>query len=323
MQQLIDSLSRGRYGRNILHRRATKAEPARWATPAAPVDPRIQEVLTARGIDRLFDHQAHALAALRAGSHVMVVTPTASGKSLIYQIPALEAGLERGPANRSLFLFPYKALAQDQVGAFRALAREVSPLGGVRSAIYDGDTPPGERRRIKADLPEVILTNPDMLHMAFLAHHDSWKELFRSLRYIVVDELHVYRGIFGAHLHHVLRRLRRLCRHYGSDPQFLVSSATVANPGEFAEMLVGVPFTVVERSGAPRAGRQFLFMNPPGSPYTAAAHLLTESVDAGMRRADEPLDPAGAPRPARQAGGLPGGLPVRGAPRHRATAVLR
>ena len=282
MQGFLKHLAQGRYGGNIVHQRSTPARPARWADPTQPLDPRIRDALAGRGADRLYEHQALALDALAQGEHVMVVTPTASGKSLIYQVPAIDAAL-RSPAGRSLFLFPFKALAQDQFGAFGTLSRDVSPLNPPRAEIYDGDTTPERRRRIRADLPDVLLTNPDMLHLGILANHHQWTEFFRALRYVVVDELHVYRGILGGHLHHVIRRLRRLCRHYGSNPQFLVCSATVANPGPFAEMLIGVPFTVVQRSGAPQAKRNFILLNPPASPYTAAAHLLTEAMDAGLR----------------------------------------
>ncbi len=282
MQEFLEALIKGRYRTNWVHRRHLAAEPARFQEPLRPLHPDLAEALASRGIHRLYTHQAAALDALQRGEHVMVVTPTASGKSLIYQVPALQASLQ-APDARSLFLFPTKALTQDQLGSFDALSLDVRPVGPVRAEIYDGDTPAARRKRIKAELPSVLMTNPDMLHLGILAHHASWAELLRNLHYVVVDELHVYRGIFGAHLHHVLRRLRRLCRHYGSDPRFLVSSATVADPGGFGEMLTGLPLTVVDDSGAPRSGRNFLLMNPPGSPYTAVARLLTEAMDAGER----------------------------------------
>jgi DEAD/DEAH box helicase domain-containing protein len=277
-----DVVERGRYARNVVARRTVPAAPPRLAPLPPGLDPRLAAALEERGTGRLYEHQAEALAALDRGEHVLIVTPTASGKSLVYQAPAIQAALGPGPA-RSLFLFPYKALAQDQIAAFDALSREVRPIDPVRAAIYDGDTPAAERRRIKAEPPDVLLTNPDMLHLALLAHHESWRDLFRTLRYVVVDELHVYRGVLGSHLHHVLRRLRRLCRHHGSDPRFIVSSATVANPGPFGELLLGLPLTVVDRSGAPRAARHFVLVNPPASPYTAAAHLLADCMDAGLK----------------------------------------
>ncbi|MGD8374956.1 MAG: DUF1998 domain-containing protein [Acidobacteriota bacterium] len=267
----------------MIAERSVPARPARYAPFPAEIHPDLVRALEGRGVVRLFEHQALALETLGRGEHPLVVTPTASGKSLIYQIPALQAALRRDGAHRSLFLFPYKALARDQLGALEGLARDLRPLDPVRAAIYDGDTPAARRRRIRADLPEILLTNPDMLHLGLLAHHEAWRDLFGELAHVVLDELHVYRGILGAHLHHVLRRLRRICRHYGSEPRFIVSSATVANPGRFAEMLAGVPFTVVDRSGAPRAARHFVLLNPPASPYTAAAHLLAACMDAGLK----------------------------------------
>jgi len=235
-----------------------------------------------RGIEHLYSHQAAALDALARQEHVLAVTPTASGKSLVYQVPALAAALD-DPEARSLFLFPFKALAQDQIGALHDLAVEARPLAPPAAAIYDGDTKPATRKRIRERPPSILLTNPDMLHLALLPHHEAWSTLFASLRYVVVDEMHAYRGIFGAHLHHVLRRLRRLCRLHGSSPRFIVASATMANPRQHAEAILGVPLTEIGESGAPRAARHFLLLDPPASPYTAAAQLLTAAMDAGLR----------------------------------------
>ena len=172
MKKFVDSLGRGRYASNLVHHHHLPPEPACWGEPATPLHPDIAEVLASRGVPRLWVHQADALDALARGEHPMVVTPTASGKSLIYQVSALTAALQ-DPTARSLFLFPTKALSQDQRASFESLSVEVRPMGPVRAEIYDGDTPAAQRRRIKADLPSVLITNPDMLHLGILAHHGS------------------------------------------------------------------------------------------------------------------------------------------------------
>jgi len=213
----------------------------------------------------------------------MTVTPTASGKSLIYVLPSLEA-VCRDPEARALYLFPYKALEQDQLATLAGLVEKAGMADRVTMSIYDGDTPQKDRRKIRAKPPSVLITNPDMLHMGILAYHDEWREFFANLRTVVVDELHVYRGIFGSHFHHVMRRLARVCRRHGAAPRFIVSSATIGNPADFAATLLGVPVEVISDSGAPRSGQHFLFVNPAGgSPYTAATLLIIECVRAGMR----------------------------------------
>jgi DEAD/DEAH box helicase domain-containing protein len=266
----------------VIDRRTLPSQPPSTATSRFHIPPELRAALAVRGIERFYSHQAVALDALARGEHVLAVTPTASGKSLVYQIPALAAALE-DPEARSLFLFPFKALAQDQAGALRDLAVEARPLAPPTAAIYDGDTTPTARKRIREHPPSILLTNPDMLHLSLLPHHEAWSRFFSTLRYVVVDEMHAYRGIFGAHLHHVLRRLRRLCRLHGSSPRFIVASATMANPRAHAESILGVPLMEIGESGAPRAARHFLLLDPPASPYTAAAQLLTLAMDAGLR----------------------------------------
>src|SRR5206468_2279283 len=198
------------------------------------LDPRIGEALRARGMGELYSHQARAWELIEKGHHVVVVTPTASGKTLCYNLPALQA-LVHQPDARVLYLFPTKALAQDQLAELEALARQ---LPEMRMFTYDGDTPQDARRAVRARA-NLVLTNPDMLHSGILPHHTKWATLFQNLRYVVIDELHAYRGVFGSHLANVLRRLRRICRHYGSAPQFIMASATIANPGELASRLIG------------------------------------------------------------------------------------
>ncbi len=252
------------------------------------LDPRLADVLARRGIDRLYSHQAQAVEEVLAGRNVAVVTPTASGKTLCYNLPVLHTLLEEREA-RALYLFPTKALAQDQLDELHGL---ITALGAnVKTFTYDGDTPADARRAVRA-AGHVVVTNPDMLHTGILPHHTKWLKLFENLRYVVIDELHQYRGVFGSHVANVIRRLRRICRFYGSDPVFVCCSATIANPGELAERLVGAPVTVVDRSGAPRAEKVVGIYNPPvvnrelgirRSALKAAQALATRLVRSGVQ----------------------------------------
>jgi DEAD/DEAH box helicase domain-containing protein len=227
------------------------------------LDTRLTAGLASRGGTQLYTHQAEAFAHVTAGRNIVVTTPTASGKTLCYNLPVLDAVL-KNPAARALYLFPTKALAQDQMAELHELAGRIAEAGGDEVGVhtYDGDTPQDARRTIRTRA-HVVLSNPDMLHSGILPHHPKWAKLFENLRFIVIDELHAYRGVFGSHLANVLRRLRRICQHYGSDPQFICSSATIANPAELAERLTERPFTLVEKSGAPRGEKFFVFVNPP------------------------------------------------------------
>jgi DEAD/DEAH box helicase domain-containing protein len=227
------------------------------------IDPRLRAALDARGIHQLYAHQAAAIELALAGRNVVVTTPTASGKTLCYNAPVLSTALA-DPASRSLYLFPTKALAQDQLAELHELTTHVNAASGSDLGVftYDGDTPQDARRAIRTRA-HVVLSNPDMVHSGILPHHPKWAKLFENLRFVVIDELHAYRGVFGSHLANVLRRLQRICRHYGSDPIVICSSATIANPRELAERLAERPFELVERSGAPRGEKLFLFVNPP------------------------------------------------------------
>ena len=233
---------------------------------------RLLRALQARGISQLYTHQAEAIEHALAGRHVVVITPTASGKTLCYNAPVLHSILQ-DPSSRALYLFPTKALAQDQLAELQGMAETLANPGTVREPYgdpspdigvftYDGDTPQDARRTIRSRA-HLVLSNPDMVHSGILPHHPRWAKLFENLRYVIIDELHAYRGVFGSHLCNVLRRLRRICRHYGSNPVFLCSSATIANPRELAERLTEQPFEVVDRSGAPRGEKLFVFVNPP------------------------------------------------------------
>jgi DEAD/DEAH box helicase domain-containing protein len=244
---------------------AVRVLPARAASHApfpSGIDDRLRNALKSRGIEQLYTHQAVAVEHVLTRRNVVVTTPTASGKTLCYNAPVLTAIL-RDPSTRALYLFPTKALAQDQLAELHELS---NVLSGDDTSIgvftYDGDTPQDARRAIRGRA-HIVLTNPDMIHSGILPHHPRWAKLFENLRYVVIDELHAYRGVFGSHLTNVLRRLRRICQHYGSNPTFICSSATIANPRELAESLVEQPFELVAENGAPRGEKFFLFVNPP------------------------------------------------------------
>ena len=248
--------------------RRLPALPAHYIAIPDALDDRLRQALATRGIGRLYTHQAGAIEHALAGRNVVVTTPTASGKTLCYNAPVLHAILQNH-SSRALYLFPTKALAQDQLAELQTMCETLAatgggedPSGGIGVFTYDGDTPQDARRTIRARA-HVVLSNPDMVHSGILPHHPRWAKLFENLRYVIVDELHAYRGVFGSHLANVLRRLRRICRHYGSTPVFLCSSATIANPRELAERLTEQPFELVEKSGAPRGEKCFVFVNPP------------------------------------------------------------
>ncbi|MCL6517120.1 DEAD/DEAH box helicase [Alicyclobacillus sp.] len=245
--------------RHIAHWHVEPARIARHRDVPAWLHPDLRRALAARGIRQLYAHQAEALEAIRAGHSTMVVTPTASGKTLCYNLPVIDAIL-KDEAARALYLFPTKALSQDQVAELHELCGHLpSP---VQSFTYDGDTPLHARQRIR-EAGHIVVTNPDMLHAAILPHHTKWLRLFENLRYIVIDEAHIYRGVFGSHVANVLRRLRRICEHYGSRPAFILCSATIANPEELGHLLTGEAITVVDRSGAPSGERHTVLYNPP------------------------------------------------------------
>ena len=223
------------------------------------VDPRIQKVLIGRGITQLYSHQARAIELVHQGRDVVLVTPTASGKTLCYNIPVLQKIIEE-PETRAIYLFPTKALANDQMTEVHRLIGELK--ADIKTFTYDGDTPDDARQAIRKQ-GHVVVTNPDMLHAGILPHHTKWQKLFSNLKYVVVDELHVYRGVFGSHVTNVFRRLIRVCRFYGQEPIFICCSATVANPKEHAEDLIEKEFVLIDESGAPRSAKTFILYNPP------------------------------------------------------------
>ena len=288
ISRLLDRIREDRgLGDAICHHEVLPGRDPRTATPEgfdlAPLEP----VLRSRGIDALYSHQARALELLAKGDDVVLATPTASGKSLVYNLPALARSLAN-PDARALYLFPLRALEQDQrkgleedIASLASAARPARDL--PRVAIYDGDTPASRRRRIRESPPNVLISTPDMLHMGILPHHSSWERLFRGLELLVIDELHTYRGVFGSQVAHVIRRLDRVSAHHAARPQIICASATVANPGELAHNLTGRDFQVVCSDGAARTERHVLLLNPSGSPYTTAARLFRTAVRNGLR----------------------------------------
>ncbi len=277
------------YKDQIVHIQYIPARDARPGWLDKPLAPLLQDRLDRAGISTLYAHQADAVNAIRQGNNVMVATPSASGKTLCYNIPVLNAMLENA-TTRALYLFPTKALAQDQLRSLTELAGKTINLPWECST-YDGDTPSEDRAGIRKRA-RIVLTNPDMLHLSILPNHQTWDRFFRRLKYVVVDEAHVYRGVFGSHLACILRRLRRICNFYGSRPQFVFCSATIANPGEHAERLSGLPFEVIGEDGAPYGGKAFVFWNPPiidearsarRSANSEATYLFTGLVRRGVR----------------------------------------
>ena len=255
--------------------------PAVCSKPEKPWPENIRERLHSAGIGDLYSHQAAAVDMIRTGQHVALATPTASGKTLVYTIPLLEK-VHKNPVSKALFVFPLKALAQDQLRVFEEMSGHGKALK-VEAAIYDGDTSAWHRKRIREAPPNVLLTNPEMIHLSFLPHHRQWAAFFSGLEMIVVDEVHTYRGVMGSHMSQVFRRLRRICAHYGTAPTFVFCSATVSNPETLTHQLTGLDVKSITQSGAPHGKRHVVFVNPDESPAQAAILLLKAALHRGLR----------------------------------------
>ena len=247
-----------RYAERITGRLVLPAREGRYAPLPADLHPGLRAALERRGMSRLYSHQRQAWDLVRAGRHLVIATPTASGKTLCYNLPVLNGVLAE--QSKALYLFPTKALAQDQVAELMELNRAADL--GLKAFTFDGDTP-GDARKAVRTRGDVVVSNPDMLHQAILPHHTKWSQLFEALAYVVVDELHGYRGVFGSHVANVFRRLTRICRFYGVSPHFIFASATIANPAELASRLIGEPVEAVTESGAPQGERRLFLWNPP------------------------------------------------------------
>ena len=275
-------LASERLGHLVAHHRVFPGRPAAYADPARPLPRPLAELLAGRGIRRLYAHQARAADLVRAGRHTAVATPTASGKTMTYLLPVLEE-LLRNPDSRAIFLYPLKALAQDQLKAIHELTAALPASARPTAAIFDGDTTAHFRRKIRDNPPQILITNPEMLHLSILPNHESWSTVLAGLTHVVADEMHTYRGVTGSHMAFVFRRLLRVCARFGSRPTFVFSSATIGNPGELATALTGLPVETVTDSGAPAGARHFLFINPEQSAATTAVMLLSAALSRGLR----------------------------------------
>ncbi len=271
-----------RFSQQVVHHERLNKVPAVFGRNRIEWPGPLQDALKQMGIEILYQHQVSATDAVRKGDNVIVATPTASGKSLIYNLPVFEQVM-RSPDSTALYLFPLKALAQDQLRTLQELSALLPKELRPAAAIYDGDTSAYQRRKLRERPPNILISNPDMLHLSMLGYHSTWSNYFARLTHVVLDEVHTYRGIFGSHMAWVLRRLKRICAYYGSTLQFILSSATVANPDELARDLLGEEAAVICESGAPRARRHFVFINPIDSAATAASQLIEASLKRGLR----------------------------------------
>lgn len=258
-KDLSDLIQELRSNENIVNWQEIEPQEAKTRPIPDSVDPRIAAALNKRGIQALYTHQRTAFETAQRGENFVAVTPTASGKTLCYNLPVLQA-IASDPINRALYLFPTKALSQDQKSELNEIIAEMGI--DIKSFTYDGDTSPAIRQAVRK-AGHIVITNPDMLHSGILPHHTKWVSLFENLKYVVIDELHTYRGVFGSHVANLLRRLKRICAFYGSDPVFICTSATIANPKELAEQLTGKPMRLIDDNGAPRGRKHFVFYNPP------------------------------------------------------------
>ncbi len=289
LEQVIDVLYRtSEFKDHVSHWEKIPPREARFGRFPEQLDPKLSDALKKRGIQQLYTHQTDAIEAILSGSHVVIVTPTASGKTLCYNLPVVDAIMEN-PESRALYLFPTKALSQDQVAELYDL---VQTLGvDIKTYTFDGDTPVTARKAIRM-VGHIVVTNPDMLHQGILPHHTKWVKLFENLRYVVIDEVHSYRGVFGSHLANLIRRLKRICHFYGASPQFIGCSATIANPKELFEKLVEEEVVLIDNNGAPRGEKHFIFYNPPvvnrelgirKSSVNEVRHIAEKFIQSGVQ----------------------------------------
>ncbi|MDH5477922.1 MAG: DEAD/DEAH box helicase [Nitrospinota bacterium] len=267
-------------GQNVKAERIIPPAPAEYADFPGALHPSVVERFREKGVQRLYSHQAKAMELAMEGKNVIVSTPTASGKTACYMAPVM-SDFMNDPEATAIFIFPLKALERDQLGAWREFGDGLP--GDLRVEVFDGDTPQYQRGKIAKNPPRAIFTNPDMLHLSILPYHGKWEGFLRRLKYVVVDEAHTYRGVFGSHVAQIFRRLRRVCASLGSTPQFLASSATISNPAQFAQTLTGAPFELVDRSGAPKPGGVFVIYDTNTSPYADASRIFRLAVREGFK----------------------------------------
>jgi DEAD/DEAH box helicase domain-containing protein len=282
IKEYIDALvSSKRLGSQVVYHKILPDQPACLSQTKLPWPEPIRRIISSQGIRDLYRHQSEAADLIRSGHHVVIATPTASGKTLIYNLPVLE-NILKNSESKALYIFPLKALAQDQLRTFEALSRysnEIAP----KIAIYDGDTSAWHRKRIRESPPNVLLTNPEMIHLSLLPHHQKWADFFKKLEMVVVDEVHTYRGIMGSHMAQVFRRLQRICAYYGAFPTFVFCSATVSNPAQLTRQLTGLNVDTITKSGAPLGRKHVVFINPVQGPAQTAILLLKAALHRGLR----------------------------------------
>ena len=282
IKEYIQSLiSSKRLGNQVVYHKILPDYPPILSKPKQPWPEKIRHIITSAGIRDLYQHQVEAIDLIRSGCHVVVATPTASGKTLIYNLPVME-NILKNPDSKALYIFPLKALAQDQLRTFEALMK-YSKGATPKIAIYDGDTSAWHRKRIREAPPNILLTNPEMVHLSLLPHHQKWADFFFGLEMVVVDEVHTYRGIMGSHMAQVFRRLQRICAFYGADPTFVFCSATVSNPAQLAQQLTGLKVDTITKSGAPLGKKHVVFINPLQSPAQTAILLLKAALHRELR----------------------------------------
>ena len=269
-------------GRQVVFHKEVSATEACFNSPARPWSDEMQVLLESSGISRLYSHQVSAIDLVRSGRHVVVSTPTASGKTMVYNLPVIEQILE-DPLSRALYLFPLKALAQDQMKAFRELTACLDRERAPTCATYDGDTSAWKRRRLRELPPNVLLTNPEMLHLSLLAHHEKWATFWQGLTHVVIDEVHTYRGVMGSHMAWVFRRMNRVCAHYGVSPILVFCSATVGNPSELTSKLSGLDVQAVTKNSAPHGRKHVIFINPEDGAAQTAIKLLRAALHRGLK----------------------------------------
>ena len=283
-------------GPNLVEWRRLPGKKAQFEPYPSGVHPRLKEALEAYGIRSLYTHQASAFNCIKNGKNVVIVTGTASGKTLCYNLPVLDH-LLNDPDATALYLFPTKALSQDQFSVLKSLLSQISTSGesegyqknapeAIKCAIYDGDTPINVRSSLRSQA-RVILTNPDMLHMGILPHHTGWAQFFRGLRFVVIDEIHTYRGVFGSHVANVIRRLKRIANFYGATPQFILTSATIGNPDELGLRIINEPVILIDDDGAEKGEKHFLIYNPPI--IDKSLGLRRSAIQAGVNLAEDLL----------------------------------
>jgi DEAD/DEAH box helicase domain-containing protein len=285
VKDFIKEIENGRdYDNQIVHVQNMPTREAVYDELKSPLHPQLESTLKSQGIEKLYSHQVSAIEAIREGKSIVIVTSTASGKTLCYNIPVLES-ISENENTRALYLYPTKALAQDQLKKLINF-KEINPEFSFETGTYDGDTPTSTRKKLR-DSGKIILSNPDMLHASILPNHSRWSKFFVNLKYIVIDEIHTYRGIFGSNVANLMKRLNRICAHYGSSPQFICCSATISNPKELAESIANREMTLIDNDGSPKGSKKFVLWNPPfkdegkterRSPNSEATRLMVELI---------------------------------------------